>query len=243
MHTTLIYKTPFWKEAVMVFIALAFIGIGMLSVYAAYTDGKWIGYLIGLIATPLGVIGAILSVSSRTVLRLDTGGVFVQPHFLSRQTIPWSNIERFEKVVQTFSQKDRFGSSEQKIAYLGIYLRQPREAGAVFDVAQTVFETIDAKNAKDPLIAKQRQGHIFISGLLLPGNIDTVLREVREYHVHMMGDSVHYESAEVLPSTKGSFKPSIYMIVAGIAVAAFLLLFLVSLITGMTPERLLNSIF
>ena len=243
MYTTLIYKTPFWKEVLMVFVAFAFIGVGMLSVYAAYADGKWIGYLIGLIAIPLGVIGAILSVSSRTVLRLDAGGVFVQPHFFSKQTISWSNIQRFEKSIQTFSQKDRFGSSEHKMAYLGIYLKQPREAGVAFEVAQTVFENIDAKNAKDPLIAKQRQGHIFISELLLPGNIDTVLSEVREYHVHMVGNSVHYESTEIFPSTKGSFKPSIYMIVAGIAVAAFLLLFLLSFITGMTPERLLNSVF
>lgn len=227
----------------MVLIALALIVFGTLSMYAAYTDGKWMGYLIGLITIPVGVIGAVLSVSSRTVLRLDAGGVFVQPHFFSKQTISWSNIERFEKSIQTFSQKDRFGSNEQKIAYLGIYLRQPREAGVAFDVAQTVFEIIDAKNAKDPLITKQRQGHIFISGLHLPGNIDTVLREVREYHSRMVGGSVYYDPAEVLPSTKGLFKPSIYMIVVGIGIAVFLLLFLVSLITGMIPEKLLNSIF
>ncbi|MES2134976.1 MAG: hypothetical protein V4449_01895 [Patescibacteria group bacterium] len=243
MHTTLVYKTPFWKEAVIVLCALAFIGVGVLIMYAAYTDGKWIGYVIGPIGILFGVIGAVLSVSSRTVLRLDAGGVFVQPHFLSKQTISWSNIERFEKVVQTFSQKSRFGLSEHKMAYLGIYLRQPREAGVAFEVAQTVFEKIDAKNAKDPLIEKQRQGHVFITGLLLPGSIDTVLREVREYHSRMVGDSVHYELAEVLPSTKGLFKPSIYLIVAGIVTAAFLLLFLASFITGMTPEQLLNSIF
>lgn len=243
MNPSLVYKTPLWKEAVMLLSACLFIAIGVACLYGSYLKGEWVGYLIGSLSLGFGLVGAVLSLSSNTALRLDAEGVFVQPHFFSKRTIPWRNIDRFEKSVQTFRQNDRFGVSEHKAAYLGIYLKQPREAGTAFNVVHAALSHIDPNNTKDPLIGRQQEGHIFIAELHLPGKIDTVLAEVRAYHTHITGGAVSYPPEEVLQSTKGSFKPSIYLIAMFIGIGILALLLLGTTVTGMNVEQLLERVF
>jgi|GEM_PF-3832030 len=243
MQPALVYRTPLWKEIVALLLAAVVIAVGVLAFYAAYTEGDLMGYVVGFMLLPFGVIGAILSISSNTVLRLDAEGVFVQPHFLKKRRIPWSDIDRFEKSIQTFRDNDRFGVSEHKVAYLGIYLKRPEDVGAIFQAVHAVLGSIDAKNAAEPLIKQQGEGHIFISSLQLPGNIDKLLAEVRAYHTQATGGAAQYDPNEVLPSTKGSYKPSLLAILLGIGVLVFLLLFAATSVTGMNVEQLLDSIF
>lgn len=243
MQPVLIYRTPLWKEAATLLFACAFIALGVGCVYGSYITGEWWGYIYGFPSLILGFYSGILGLSSNVVLRLTAEGVFVQPNHFSKRTVPWSNIERFEKSVQTFSQSDRFGSSEHKAAYLGIILKQPHEAGAAFSIAQSVLAQIDPKNAKDPLIGRQQQGHIFIGELYLPGKVDTVLEEVRAYHTQVTGGLVRYGPEEVLPSTKGSFRPSVYSIILFTVGCMLGLLIIATMVTGMNVEQLLKAIF
>jgi hypothetical protein len=54
---------------------------------------------------------------------------------------------------------------------------------------------------------------------------------------------VQYDPNEILPSSKGAYKPSLYTILIGIAILAFLLLFVATSVTGMNVEQLLNAVF
>ena len=105
-----------------------------------------------------------------------------------------------------------------------------------------MLEQVDPKAAQDPAVLSQRAGNLAISALRLPGNIDKLVAEVRSFHTRVTNGAVEYDPSEVLPTTKGSYKPSLYFIVVGVLILLFVSLVATSLITGMTIEQLLNKV-
>lgn len=243
MQPVLVYKTPLWKEVALLLLAVVFAAVGAACIYGGYLEGRWDAYIIGFLTFAFGLVSAVLNLSTNTVLRLDAEGVFVQTHMFWKRRVAWSAVERFEKTVQTFNRRDRFGTTEQKMAYLTIVLKRPEELSTSAQLAHAALGKMNPKSAADSAVTRQREGHYNVGAMQLPGNIDDVVREVRAFHTRVTNGAVSYDPNEVFPSSKGSHKPSLLSFLVIFGMLILLSLGLASYVTGMSIVEMGSTIF
>lgn len=150
---TIVYRTPLWKEALLLAIAILFTLGGLVTLYFSYTQGGWGGYFIGSLSLIFGLIAGVLTLSSNVVLRVTAEGVFAQPNYFKRRYVPWSEIERIEKSIQTITTKTKVDVHEQRIAHLALLLKRP-DPGSLTSVEHALLRFIDPKNAADLSVKK-----------------------------------------------------------------------------------------
>lgn len=230
MNPVLIYKTPIWKEIVSISLFLVFGVAGGVLIYLAYTEGEVIAYVLGGILLVTCIPAAIMEAMSRTVLKLDAEGIYAHPQIFSKkQRIPWRNISGFEKVVQEL--KSHKYTDSTTVTYLVISLKEAPDTGTL---GAHVTSSLNAALGVDKTLDKPYQrGSLYFPSMRLPGKVDDILREVREYHAHITGEPV----VPTIPESSRKKK----LVTAWIFLAGALLFAALFLLTTITGKSLVDS--
>lgn len=224
MKPVLIYKTPIWKEILNISLLLVYGVVGVALIYLAYTEGEPLGYVLGAILIMTCIPAAIMEAMSRTVLRLDAEGIYAHPQvFSKKQRIPWSNISGFDKVIQEF--KSHRYTDTITLSHFVILLKEAPDSDSLkMHMTSSLNTTFGVNKTLDK---PHQAGSLYFPSTRLPGKVDDMLREVREYHAHITGEPV----VPTIPEPARKKKWITARIFLAVAIL-FIVLFLLTLVTG-----------
>ena len=177
----IVLRTPLWKEVLLAVFAVACIALSAALLYFGYQEGAWLMVGLGAAGAGFFIPALFLEAASRVVLVADAEGLFVHPYALAKKKrFRWDEIAGFEKSVQVMPKKGI--GPEQKYEHLVVRLKRPEQNETMTTAffAQTFSSSI---RMDEPFVP----GDLYIPHLRLPGKVDDLVLQLREYQARVTG--------------------------------------------------------